>query len=153
MLNLLSPLASLLGIEIGESVSRLKQNGMLWGAIALFAAVAFVFLLMAANAAITQSVGPVWAPLILAAGAAVIALAIYVVSRITASIQHKQEVERRRSAETTALVTTAAVTAVPILLRSPLMKRVGLPLGGAIAAAFMLSKTGHRPAEKDAGDE
>ena len=152
MLNLLSPLASLLGIEIEEGVARLKQNGLLWGAIVLFAAVAFVFLLVAANAAITERVGPVWAPLLLAAGAAVIALAIYLVSRIIAAIQHKQEVDRRRSAETTALVTTAAVTAVPILLRSPLMKRVGLPLGGAIAAAFMLSKSSHRPPDGDAGE-
>jgi hypothetical protein len=144
MLNLLYPVASLLGIEVGEVIERLKKNGVLWGAIAFFALVAVTFLLVGIHAALLLWVGAVWAPLLMAAGAAVIALAIYAVSRITAEIAHKKEVQRRRSAETTALVTTAAVTAVPLLMKSPLMKKVGLPLGGALAALFLLSKSGQR---------
>ena len=35
MLALLYPIASLLGIEAGEIVERVKKNGVLWGAIAL----------------------------------------------------------------------------------------------------------------------
>jgi hypothetical protein len=141
MLGLLYPIASLLGIEAGELIERAKKNGVLWGAIAFFALVAIAFLLVGVNAALTAWVGPIWAPLIIAASAAVIALAIYIAARITAEIAHKKEVQRRRSAETTALVTTAAVTAVPLLLKSPLMKKVGLPLGGALAALFLLSKS------------
>jgi amino acid transporter len=142
MLALLYPIASLLGIEAGELIERAKKNGILWGAIALFGIVTFSFLLVAANAALTAIVGPVWAPLTMAGIAALIALTIYVVARITAEIAHKKEVQRRRSAETTALVTTAAVTAVPLLMKSPLMKKIGLPLGGALAALFLLSKSG-----------
>jgi hypothetical protein len=142
MLNLLYPIASLLGIEAGEIVERVKKNAVLWGAIAIFGVIAVIFLLVAANAGLTLWVGPIWAPLILAGTAAVIALIIYAVSAVTAEIAHKKEVQRRRSAETTALVTTAAITAIPLLMRSPLMKTVGLPLGAALAALFLLSKSG-----------
>jgi hypothetical protein len=143
MLSLLGPLASILGIEVGEMVERLKQNGVLWGAILLFALVAFVFLLVGANGALGLWVGPLWAPFVMAGGAALVALVVYVATRISAHVAHSKEVQRRRSAETTALVTTAAVTAVPLLFGSPLMKRIGLPLGGALAALFILMKTRH----------
>jgi uncharacterized integral membrane protein len=152
-MNLLYPLASLLGIEAGEIVERIKKNGVLWGAIALFAAVALIFALVGANAALTLWTGPVWAPLIIAATAAVVALAIYLVSTVTAEVAHRREVQRRRSAERTALVTTAAVTAIPLLMKSPLMKTIGLPLGGALAALYLLSKSGTRhDADSDRGD-
>ncbi len=141
MLNLLYPIASLLGIEVGEVVERLKKNGVLWAAITLFSLVAFVFLLIAAHAGMTLWLGPIWAPLAMAGIAGLLALVIYLVGRIAAEIAHKKEVERRRSAETTALVTTAAVAAVPMLLKSPLMKSIGLPLGGALAALFVLMKS------------
>jgi len=149
MLNLLYPIASLLGIEAGEVVERVKKNAFLWGTIAIFGIIAVVFLLVAANAGLTLWVGPIWAPLILAGVAAAIALITYAVSAVTAEIAHKKEVQRRRSAETTALVTTAAITAIPLLMRSPLMKTVGLPLGGALAALYLLSKSGTRsPTDK-----
>jgi uncharacterized integral membrane protein len=152
-MNLLYPLASLLGIEAGEIVERIKKNGILWGAIALFGVIALIFALVGANAALTLWAGPIWAPLILAAAAAVTALIIYMVSTVTAEVAHRREVDRRRSAEKTALVTTAALTAIPLLMKSPLMKTVGLPLGGALAALFLLSKSGSgssSEAQKDA---
>jgi uncharacterized integral membrane protein len=152
MLGLLYPIASLLGIEAGELIERAKKNGMLWAAIALFGAIALVFLLVAANTALTLWVGEIWAPLIIGGAAAVIAAAIYIVSRVTAEIAHRREVQRRRSAETTALVTTATVTAIPLLLKSPLMKTIGLPLGGALAALFVLSKTNAANGKKHANE-
>ena len=144
-MGLLYPLASLLGIEVGEYAERLKKNAVLWGVIALFALISLAFMLVAANTGLTFWVGPVWAPLILAGAAALIAGSVYLVARVTAEIAHRREVERRRAAETTALVTSAAVAALPILLRSPLMKQVGIPLGGALAALFLLSKSGTKP--------
>jgi uncharacterized integral membrane protein len=141
VLALLYPIASLLGIEAGEIVERVKKNGVLWGAIALFSLIALVFALIAAHTALTFWVGPVYAPLIIAGVAAIIALGTYVASRVMVEIAHRREVQRRRSAETTALVTTATVTALPLLMKSPLMRQIGLPLGGALAALFLLSKS------------
>ncbi|HQZ11586.1 MAG TPA: phage holin family protein [Devosia sp.] len=140
MLNLLTPLASLLGIEAGEIVERAKKNAGLWGTIAAFALIALVFLLVAAHAGLTMWVGPIWAPLIIAGVAALIALIAYVVGRVSAEAQRKKEMQRRKSAETAALVTTATVTAVPLLLKSPLLKTVGIPLGAALALWLVMSR-------------
>jgi uncharacterized integral membrane protein len=148
MLALLYPIASLLGIEAGELVERVKKNSALWGAIALFGAIALVFGLIAAHTSLAFWVGPVYAPLIIAAASALIALAIYLVSHVIAEIAHRREVQRRRSAETTALVTTATVTALPLLMKSPLMKQIGLPIGGALAALYLLSKAGVKNDDK-----
>ena len=148
-MNLLYPLASLLGIEAGEIAQRLKKNGLLWGAIVLLGLIALGFALLAANAALSLWVGPVWAPLIIAAVAAVIALTIYLVSKVTAEVAHRREVQRRRSAETTALVTTAAVTAIPLLMKSPLLRNIGLPLGGALVVLFLLLRTGRHSHDGD----
>ena len=71
-----------------------------------------------------------------------VALAIFIAIRIAAGIVAHREAQRRHSAEKTALVTTAAITAVPMLLKSPLMRQVGLPVGGALAALYLLSKPG-----------
>jgi hypothetical protein len=144
MLALLYPIASLLGIEAGELVERVKKNGALWGAIALFGVIALVFGLIAAHTALALWVGPVYAPLLIAAASALIATAIYLVSHAVAEVAHKREVQRRRSAETTALVTTATVTALPLLMKSPLMRQIGLPIGGALAALYLLSKAGSK---------
>jgi uncharacterized integral membrane protein len=144
MLGLLYPIASLLGIEAGEIVERLRKNAALWAAIAFFSLIALIFALIAANTALTLWVGPVYSPLIVAGAAALIAACIYIASRVMAELAHRREVQRRRSAETTALVTTATVTALPILMKSPLMRQIGLPLGGALAALYLMSKSGSR---------
>lgn len=150
-MNFLFPLASVFGIEAGELAERLKKNAILWGCIAVFGLVAFAFVLVAAHNGLALWVGPIWSPLIIAGVAALVALTLFVVSSVTADIAHRREVQRRRSAERTALVTTAAITAVPLLLKSPLMKSIGLPLGGALAALYLLSKSGTSSGDDAAG--
>ncbi|HWA18820.1 MAG TPA: hypothetical protein VG757_07460 [Devosia sp.] len=140
MLALIAPLASLLGIEVGALVERYRREAIVWGIVGGFLGIGAVFLLVAANAALSFSFGPVVAPLLLAGAAILIALAVYLGARIRANASARAEAERKRGAETTALVTSAAITAVPILVKSPLFKKVGLPLGGALAAAYLLSK-------------
>jgi heme/copper-type cytochrome/quinol oxidase subunit 3 len=150
-MNFLYPLASVFGIEAGELAERLKKNAILWGFIAVFGFVAFAFLLVAAHNGLALWVGPIASPLIIAGAAALVALTLFLVSSVTADIAHRQEVQRRRSAEKTALVTTAAITAVPLLLRTPLLKTIGLPLGGALAALYLLSKSGGNSDDDAAG--
>jgi hypothetical protein len=144
-MNLLLPLASLLGFEVEDMVDRFKQNAIAWLAIAFFALIGVIFLLVALNTAMVDWIGPIWGPLVIGGGALIVALATYLGITITASIVAKRQAERRHSAEKTALVTTAAITALPMLMRSSLMKQVGLPIGGALAALYLLSKPGgHR---------
>jgi len=141
-MHLLLPLASILGIEVEDLLDRFKQNAIAWMAIAFFALVGVVFALVALHTAMVDWLGPIWGPLAIAGGALVIALGIFVGIRIAAGIVAKREAQRRHSAEKTALVTTAAITAVPMLLKSPIMKQIGLPVGGALAALYLLSKPG-----------
>lgn len=140
-MNLLQPLASLLGIEIEELVERMKKDAAAWSAVAVFVAIGVVFLLVALHTWLVLLFGPIWAPLAIAGGALLIALIIFAAMRITDAIAERQQTERKHSAERTALVTTAAIAALPMVMDSDLMKKVGLPIGGALAAAFLLSRS------------
>lgn len=140
MLAVLAPLASLLGIEVEALKESFRRRAVLYSAVGLFLAIGGMFLLVALNSGLTLSFGPVIAPLMIAGGALLIALVIYLVSMVTNTIRGRREAERKRSAETRALVTTAAISAIPLLFRSGLMKKVGIPLGGALAAAFLLTR-------------
>jgi len=141
-MHLLALAASVLGIEVDELLEHAKKNAMAWSAVALFALIALVFVLVALNAWFTLLWGPIVAPLAIAAGALLVALGIYAAIAITDSIAKKHAAQRRNSAEKTALVTTAALTALPLVLKSDLMKKVGIPIGGALAAAYLLAKPG-----------
>ncbi len=141
-MHLLLPLASILGIEVEDLLNRFKKNAAAWMAIAFFALIGVVFLLVALYTGLVSWLGPIWGPLAIAGGALVVALTIFIAIRISASIIARREAQRRHSAEKTALVTTAAITAVPMLLKSPIMKQIGLPIGGALAALYLLSKPG-----------
>ncbi|MBL8595118.1 MAG: hypothetical protein JNK01_20705 [Devosia sp.] len=141
-MHLIALAASVLGIEVDELLEHLKKNAMAWSALALFALIALVFGLVALNAWFTLVWGPIVAPLLIAAGALLIALGIYAAIAIADSIARRQATQRRNAAEKTALVTTAALTALPLVLKSDLMKKVGIPIGGALAAAYLLAKPG-----------
>jgi cobalamin synthase len=141
MLAVMGPLLSLLGIEASSMTASLKRHAIVWGVIGAFGLVFVVFVLVAANSALSIVVGPIIAPLIIALIAALMALAVYLVASIQDGIAAKREAERKRSAEVTALITTSIIAALPLILRSPLMREIGLPAGAAIASALLLRKT------------
>lgn len=141
-MHLLALAASVLGIEVDELLEHFKKNAMAWSAVALFALIGLAFLLVALNAWFTLMWGPIVAPLLIGAGAIIVALAVYAVIAITDGIARRHAAERRNSAEKTALVTTAALTALPLVMKSDLMRKVGIPIGGALAAAYLLAKPG-----------
>ncbi|RUT34899.1 hypothetical protein EMQ25_02785 [Arsenicitalea aurantiaca] len=139
-MKMLLPLASLLGVEVESLVERIKKNAVALGAVAIFSLIALTFLIIAANNAMTAWLGPIWGPLAAAGTALLIALLIYGTVKTAAHNRKRREIRRRRSADTTALVTTAALTAGPMLLRNPMVRKLGIPLGGAIAAYLLLTR-------------
>ena len=141
-MHLFSLAASVLGIEVEDLVAHFKKNVMAIAAMAFFALVGVVFLLTALNAWFAVLWGPVIAPLVIGGVATVIALGIWATITIIGGIAKRKAAEKRHSAEKTALVTTAALTALPLILQSGLMKRIGIPVGGALAAAYLLAKPG-----------
>jgi SNF family Na+-dependent transporter len=142
MLAVLAPLLSLLGVEAASITANVKRQAIVWGLMGVFGLVGIAFILVAINSALTLAVGPVIAPLIIAAAALFIAVVVFLVSQLQDTIAARREAEKKRSAEVTALVTTAVITAVPLILRSSLFKEIGLPAGAALASALMLGKDG-----------
>jgi Ca2+/Na+ antiporter len=136
MLALLGPLGALVGLEAASLKDRFKRQAVLWGTLAVLGLVALAFLLVAINNALTFAVGPVVAPLIIAGAALLIGVAVFLVFHFRETVEAHNDAEKKRSAEITALVTTAAITAIPLLL--PTLRKVGLPAGGAAAAIYSL---------------
>jgi hypothetical protein len=139
-MHLLLPLASLLGLEAEDLLDRIRQNAIAWAAVALLLLIAAAFLLVAANVALGDWLGPVLAPLMIAGVALLLALLIYLVLRLRRSLTRRRDAKRRHAAERTAMMTTAAITAVPMLIKSPLLRTIGIPIGGALAAAYFLAR-------------
>lgn len=136
-MNLLVPLAGLLGIEIDSITERVRNAVILNAVMITLAAIGAGFLVAAGYIAVAQQLGGLYAALIFGGGFLLLALAVYLGSLIGQS-RHKREVaEKRRSSETSAFVTTAALTALPVLLKSPLVRKLGLP-AAAIAALLLV---------------
>lgn len=138
-MNFLVPLASLLGIEVEAMTDRLKRTIIVNAVMAVFGLIGVSFLLLAGYLATSEVVGPVYAALIFGGVFVVLALAVYLGSRLGETRRKREIVEKRRSSETGALLTTAAITALPMLLKSPAVRTLGLP--AAALAAFLVLRS------------
>lgn len=139
-MNLLGPLAALLGIEVEAVTDQIKRAVILNAIIGLFALIGIGFLLVSGFFALTLLVGPIYASLILGGGFLLLALAVLAGTKIDEGERKRRASEKRRSSETSAFMTTAALTALPVLLKSPLVRRLGLP-AAAIAAFLLVRKS------------
>ncbi|MGV8855571.1 MAG: hypothetical protein ACOH2L_13090 [Devosia sp.] len=146
-MNFLSPLASLLGLEVDHLTDRIKNAVIVNTVIIVFGLVGVGFLLAAGFMALATQVGGIYAALIMAGVFLLLALAVYAGVRISEGRRQRELAVRRRSSETGAFLTTAALTALPVLLRSPLVRTFGLP--AAALAAFLVLKGGSDQDDKD----
>lgn len=139
-MHFLAPLAALLGIEVETITERLRNTIILNAVMIGLALAGVVFLVAAGFFALADLYGPIYASLILAGVFLMLALAVYLGSRIGQGRRRREAANKRRSSETGAFITTAALTALPVVLKSPLLRTVGLP---AVAiAAYMLARGG-----------
>jgi cobalamin synthase len=143
-MHFLLPLAGLLGIEVESLTERFKHAFALYVAMALFGIIGVSFLLTAAFFAIAQQLGPVYAALILSGIFIFLALVVFLLMKAEDGRRRRLAAEKRRTSETSAFVTTAAMTALPAVLRSPTMRVIGIP-AAALAAFFLLRNKGDRP--------
>ena len=141
----LGPLAALLGIEIDTLIERLKRNAATIAVVAFLALIGVVFLLVAANVALTELVGPLFAPLILGVAAMAVAAIVWFTADGAEKRRARQAADRRRSTDTTALITTAALTALPLAFKNPALRILALP-ASAILGYMLL---GRRRAQDD----
>ena len=127
-MGLLSLLGSLAGIEVETLVQRVRESAVAFAAIALFIMICVAFLLVALYTALEGWVGPIWSPLIIAGGALVIAIVLFIALQIQEGALKRRAEERRKEAESTALIAGAALNLLPELIASPAIRNVGLPI-------------------------
>jgi hypothetical protein len=140
MLAVFAPLLSLIGRETEHLQRKLQRQAIFWGVLAVLATIVLTFLLVALLASLSTVYGPVIAPLIIAAGALLLGILVVLIFQLLATLDAREAAKKRHDSEFTALVTTAVLTAIPMLLRSPLIKDVGVPLGAALASALRFRK-------------
>ena len=144
-MHLLAPLAALLGIEV-EAITERVRNAIIVNAVMIgLALVGVSFLVAAGFFALADLYGVIYAALIFAAAFLLLALAVFLGTRIGESRRRRELAEKRRSSETGAFVTTAALTALPMLLKSPALRTLSLP--AAAIAAYLLIRGGSDEAE------
>lgn len=145
-MHLLVPLAALLGIEV-ESITARIRNTIIVNAVMLgLALIGAGFLLVAGFLALADLYGAIIAALILAGVFLLLALAVYLGTRIGENRHRRQVADKRKSTETSAFVTTAALTALPVVLKSPMGRAIAIP-AAAIAAYLLMRRVG--PTEED----
>lgn len=140
-MHLLVPLAALLGIEVEAITERLRNTIILNVVMIGMGLVGVGFLVVAGFLALAELYGTIYAALICAALFLVLAMAVYLGSRIAEGRHRREVAAKRRSTETSAFVTTAAMTALPAVLKSQLGRALALP-AAALAAYLLVRKTG-----------
>ena len=143
-MNLLVPLAGLLGIEIEAITDRVKTLIIVNTVIAVFGVIGVVFLLIAGFLDLSDVYGGIYAALIFGGVFVVLALAVFLGAKIGEGKRHRQIVERKKTHDTNAFITTAALSVLPVLLRSPTVRAVGIP-AAAVVAFFLARKADDRP--------
>lgn len=136
-MSLLASLAALLGFEAESMANRAKSLVVSYAIIALLAATGLGFLLAAGYIALAAATSPLAASLILAGVFILLALLVYLGARAGEARRKREAEKRRHSGETSAFLTTAALTALPMLGKSPILLRLGVP---AALVAFLLMR-------------
>ncbi|MGN6101321.1 MAG: hypothetical protein ACTHOR_09245, partial [Devosia sp.] len=102
-MGLLGALAGLLGFEAEAIIEQIKEQAVAFSVIGLFAVIAVVFLLIAADIGLTAWIGPLWAAIAIALAAIVIALVIFIALRVQMAARQRRRAEQRRQTESTAM--------------------------------------------------
>lgn len=137
IMGLIAPLAALFGLELESVAARARAAAILYGLMALFLLAAAVFITIAGYLALADLFSPIIAALILGGVFLLIALALYLGTLLGKGQKKRDLTERRKSNESAAFLTTAALTALPVFLKSPLIVKLGLPAAAITAIALI----------------
>lgn len=119
MLTKLVPLlASLAAVDASAFINRLRRNVIIYALVLLFALTTYGTLVAAATVMIARSLGVVGALLAVAGSAAFLALFLYLVMRGVTRADERRKREAVATSGSKALMVTAALSAVPVLVRS-----------------------------------
>lgn len=139
---LLGPLAALLGIEIEAITDRVRTLMIVYAVIGTLTLTGLIFLLVAAYLALAGVIGPIYSALVIAVAMLVIAGIVLLAIRMGEARRRREIAQRRRSSEAGAFATTAALTALPAVVRSPSLRLLAIP--AVAAAAFVLVRNARK---------
>lgn len=140
MLGLLMPLAGLLGLEVEDLSQRIKGLAISYALVALLGAIGIGFLIAAIHITLAAGIGLLPATLVMGGIFLALAVAVYLGVTIAEGKRRRRMAQRRRTTDTSAYVTTAALTALPLLTRSSLLVKLGIPAAALTALALMREK-------------
>ncbi|MCB5203687.1 hypothetical protein LH464_14505 [Neorhizobium sp. T786] len=119
MLAGLAPLlASLAAMDANAFIQRARRNAILYAFMLLFVLTAYGTLVAAAAIAIAQRMGAIGALLTVAGGALFLALVMFLIARGMSRAEEKRKREAAASSGSRALMVTAAISALPVLIKS-----------------------------------
>jgi len=142
MAGLAPLLASLVATDVSALVQRTKRNAILYVFALLFVLTAYVALVAAGSIYLAGIWGPVVALLAVAGGTLLLALLMYLAVVIGNSAQKKRKREAAATSGGKALMATAALSALPLLMKSKPLMLVGAVIGVGLLAA---NKSGKHP--------
>ncbi|MDB5622333.1 MAG: hypothetical protein JWR39_896 [Devosia sp.] len=144
-MNMLVPLAALLGLEVKAITGRIRQTLIAYAVMVVFGLIGLCFLLLATYLALADWLGTMPAALTCAATALVLAMVTFILIKVSTTRRQREQAEKRHAAETSAFVTTAATTALPALWKSPALRTIAMPAAAALAAFLLTRRGGNHP--------
>ncbi|MFN7103272.1 MAG: hypothetical protein ACK4N1_11720 [Pseudorhizobium sp.] len=119
MLTRLAPLmASFASVDVGLFINRLRRNLVIYALVLLFSLTAYFALVAAGAVVLAEELGAAGALLAVAGGAVFLALVLLLAARLGARAEEKRRRETAASSGSKALLATAAVSFLPIVLKS-----------------------------------
>ncbi|KAB1124039.1 hypothetical protein [Neorhizobium galegae] len=143
-------MASLAAMDVAAFTRRLKRNAILYALVLLFLLTAYGLLVAALAVYLAGIWGPLMALLAVAGGALVLALAVYLCVVIANGVEQRRKREAAASNSSKALMMTAALTALPLLVKSRPLLLVAVVGGLGFLAARTMGNSDRRysgPAE------
>jgi nitrate reductase NapE component len=140
-------LASLAAMDVAAFTRRLKRNAALYALVLLFLLTTYGLLVAALAVYLAGIWGAPMALLAVAGGALVLALAVYLWVVIANRAEQRRKREAATSNSSKALMMTAALTALPLLVKSRPLLLVAVVGGLGFLAAKTMGSSSRRDSE------
>jgi|GEM_PF-848743 len=119
MLTRLAPLlASVAAVDVAQFLGRLRRNALMYALVLLFSLTAYFALIALGAVVMAERMGAVGALLVVAGAAVFLALVILLAMRLAARAEEKRKQEAVASGGGRALMATAALSVLPIVMKS-----------------------------------
>ncbi|MCJ8521570.1 heme/copper-type cytochrome/quinol oxidase subunit 2 [Pseudorhizobium tarimense] len=149
LLTRLAPLlASFAAMDVGQFISRMRRNAVIYALVLLFSLTAYGALVAAAAVAMAEEIGAAGALLVVAGAAVLLALVLLLVVRMRARAEERKRKQAAIDGGSRALMATAALSVLPVVVKSRSLAILAVAGGlGYLAMRNMDSITGrsHRP--------